>query len=384
MAFNFLKWLFGSRDSPTPVTGTEFFDLFTDTYIRELAFQSCVNLMANAVSKCEIKTFKRGAEVKGPEYYLWNYSPNQNQNSSAFWHKLIYQLYHDRTALVVFNADKAYVADGFNRKQYAVYDDLFSQVTVGDFTFSKTFVASDVLFFELSEKDMKKIIDGLYQSYGQLIQYGMKGYQKSRGEKGTLEIDAMAAGDKTAMDTYNNIVNGGFKTFAEAENAVLPVYKGMKYTSLAGKTYNSDTTRDIRAMIDDVTDFTARGFGIPACLLNGTVQNVDSATDQLLTFAVDPLADTLSEEMNRKTYGANVLRGDFIKFDTGSIKHIDLLSSATNIDKLVCSGVECVNDIRAILGQPIINEDWAWQHFITKNYETVADLIAALNGGENK
>ena len=103
MAFNFLKWLFGSRDSPTEVSGTDFFDIFTDTYVRELAFQSCVNLTANAVSKCEIKTFLAGEEVKGPEYYLWNYSPNQNQNSSAFWHKLIHTLYRDRTALVVEN-----------------------------------------------------------------------------------------------------------------------------------------------------------------------------------------------------------------------------------------------------------------------------------------
>ena len=60
MAFNFLKWLFGSRDSPTEVSGTDFFDIFTDTYVRELAFQSCVNLTANAVSKCEIKTFLAG------------------------------------------------------------------------------------------------------------------------------------------------------------------------------------------------------------------------------------------------------------------------------------------------------------------------------------
>lgn len=35
----------------------EFFDLFTDTYVRELAFQSCVNLTANAISKCEVKTY---------------------------------------------------------------------------------------------------------------------------------------------------------------------------------------------------------------------------------------------------------------------------------------------------------------------------------------
>jgi len=213
----------------------------------------------------------------------------------------------------------------------------------------------------------------------------MKGYSKSRGEKGTLELDATAAGDAKANAAYEALKNNGFKTFADAENAMMPLYKGMKYTSTSQKTYNSDTTRDIRAMIDDVTDFTARAFGIPPPLLNGSVQDVASATDQLLTFCIDPLVDNLAEEMNRKRFGMNgVLKGSYLQIDTGSIKHIDLLAQAANIDKLVCSGVECVNDIRAILGQPIINEPWAWKHFMTKNYETVAELLADFNGGEKK
>ena len=106
----------------------ELFELFTDCYVRELAFQSCVNLTANAVSKCEVKTFLGGREVKDREYYLWNLSPNQNQASAAFWHKLVDRLYRDRTALVVENDGKLYVADSFSRREYALYDDVFSQV----------------------------------------------------------------------------------------------------------------------------------------------------------------------------------------------------------------------------------------------------------------
>ncbi len=49
MAFNFFKWLLRARDAPEAVTVEDMFDLFTDCYIRELAFQSCVNLTANAV-----------------------------------------------------------------------------------------------------------------------------------------------------------------------------------------------------------------------------------------------------------------------------------------------------------------------------------------------
>ena len=383
MAFHFFKWLIRSRDAPEVTTMEEMFDLFTDCYVRELAFQSCVNLTANAVSKCEIKTFLGGKEVKGREYYLWNLSPNQNQTSAAFWHKLVDRLYRDRTALVVENGGKLYVADSFSRKEYALYDDVFSQVAVGDFTFQRTFAASEVLFFELAAQDAKRVVDGLYESYARLIAYGMKGYQRSRGEKGVLELDTNAAGDAKFKETYEEIKNSGFRKFAQAESAVLPMWRGMKYTSLGAKTYNADTTRDIRAMIDDVTDFTARAYGIPASLLNGTVQNVDSATDQFLTFCVDPLADALQEEINRKRNGLDGLRrGDFVQFDTGRIKHIDLLDVAGSVDKLISSGVECVNDIRALLGQPLINEPWAWKHFMTKNYADIEKVLTALVEGE--
>lgn len=383
MAFKFFKWLIRSRDAPEPVTMEEMLELFSDLYIRELAFLSCVNLVANAVSKCEVKTYINGENRKGGEWYRWNYSPNKNQNSSAFWHKVIYSMYRDRAALIVEVGGDLLVADSWNRTEYATREDVFTDVTVGDMTFRKSFPASEVLFFESSAEDMKTIVDGIYHSYSQLIAYGMKGYKKSRGEKGTLELDTNAAGDPKFIETFESIKNEGFRRFAEADNAVMPLYRGMKYSSLASKTYNSDTTRDIRAMIDDITDFTARAFGIPAPLVNNSVQNVESATDQFLTFCVDPLVDNLQEEINRKRYGMQaVTRGSYMEFDTRRIKHIDLLEASSGIEKLVGSGVESINDIRGLLGQPLINEPWAWEHFITKNYSTVAEALAAMEEGE--
>ena len=57
-------------------------------------------------------------------------------------------------------------------------------------------------------------------------------------------------------------------------------------------------------------------------------------------------------------------------------------SAGGSIDKLISSGVECVNDVRALLGQPLINEDWAWKHFITKNYAEIEKVLKALVEGE--
>ena len=78
-----------------------------------------------------------------------------------------------------------------------------------------------------------------------------------------------------------------------------------------------------------------------------------------------------------------IQQGTYLKIDTKCIKHVDLLSVATAIDKLIGSGAFCINDIRKAVGDEPINEAWANQHFITKNYETVENALTALEGGEN-
>ena len=113
------------------------------------------------------------------------------------------------------------------------------------------------------------------------------------------------------------------------------------------------------------------------------VQGVNEVTDQLLTFCVDPLADMLSEEVNRKRYGRdNYLKGNYLRIDTKAIKHIDLLSVATSIDKLISSGAYSINDIRRVCNDEPIKETWADKHFMTKNY-TVADLMATMEGNDD-
>jgi Ni,Fe-hydrogenase III large subunit len=84
--WTWLKSKFSSGSIPLggDLCSDDLADAFGDLYIREMAFWSAVNLVANAVSKCEIKTFENGKEVKKQEYYLWNIEPNRNQNSSAF------------------------------------------------------------------------------------------------------------------------------------------------------------------------------------------------------------------------------------------------------------------------------------------------------------
>lgn len=388
MGLNFKRWLLEKlgdgtdRVSSAEIGADDLFGLSAEIYARELAFWSCVNIVSNAISKCEFKTFVSDKETRGPEYYTWNVEPNANQNSSAFIHKWISQLYSWNEALVIEQNGQLLVADSFDRKPYALYEDVFSQVQVGDFTFNRTFTQSEVLYFRLSEKNMRLIANGLYAAYQKMIDYGMRSYQRSRGQKGVITIDTMAAGGSSWQKEYENLKNRDFKSFFDAENAVMPLFKGFRYDDLGSKTYSNEGTRDIRAMIDDVSDFTAKAFGIPPALLSGEVQGTSDALDQFLTFCIDPLADMLQEEINRKRSGyEGFSQGTYLQIDTRAIKHVDLLSVSTAIDKLISSGAYCINDIRKLTNDQVIDEPWAWQHFMTKNYATVAELLKAL--GEN-
>lgn len=375
--FEQIKRLVSGDDSKEVITtdevpGAELWGLSSEVYVRELAFLSCVNLMGNAISKCEFKTFAAGKEIKGAEHYLWNVEPNRNQNSSTFLHKLIYQLYHDNAVLVVESGGQLLVADDYQRTEYALKDNLYTQVRVGDFVFNRSFAETDVIYLELGEQNMRQLINGLYGVYQKLIDYGMRSYRKSRGAKGVLTIDATASGDSKFQDSLAAMQNGGFKSFAEAESGVLTLYKGLEYNDIGSKTYSNEGTRDIRAMIDDVSDFTAKAFGIPPVLLSGQVAGIDDALQQFLTFAVDPLADMFQEEINRKRNGYEGFKhGNYLQIDTSTITHLDKIKFAESIDKLISSGAYCVNDIRLMMGDPIIDEPWAWQHYITKNYEDI-------------
>jgi hypothetical protein len=74
-------------------------------------------------------------------------------------------------------------------------------------------------------------------------------------------------------------------------------------------------------------------------------------------------------------------KGNYLKIDTKQIKHVDLLSVSTAVDKLIGSGAFCINDIRVVCGEQIIDEPWAWQHYVTKNYEAIEAALTLLKGG---
>nr|DAQ30138.1 MAG TPA: portal protein [Caudoviricetes sp.] len=388
MALSFLKWLRGETSTQqVNVTCQELFEAAQEYQIRELSFWICVNMVANALGRCEFRTFREHEEIQEREYYLWNISPNANQNSSVFLHKLVSQLYKTNEALVVSTLPRGelqslVVADSWDApEEWPSRQNEYRGIVVGDYQYQYPIYENSVLHLKLNNKNMRPIIDGLYQSYSKMVSAAMKAYTWGNGQHWKVHVNQIAQGDPNWQEQFQSMISNQVKVFLDSDGAILPEFDGYAYENVGGN--GSSDTRDIRAMIEDIFDFTARGFLIPAVLVNGTVEGTADANTRFLTNCIDPLADQLQEEINRKRYGYDGWKqGNYIRVDTSSIIHFDMFANAANVEKLVGSGAYTINDVRRAANQAIINEPWADEHFMTLNISTMNEATRNLSAEE--
>ncbi|MCL2699807.1 MAG: phage portal protein [Defluviitaleaceae bacterium] len=356
-----------------------------ETAIRELALNVAAGMIAATVSNCEFKTYSKGEILKGREHYLWNVKPNANESSAEFIQKWVYTLCMNGEALIVFDKPlgsgdmQAFVADTFAvKREFALYPAIYSDVTTGNFTFNRDFSADDVLYCKLNNTDVKKLIDQYYEGYKKLIDMAYKAFSKSRGERGVLET-IRAPGDTDYEAEVRKIMDKLFKPYFANDSAVLPLFDGQKYTRVNGNGQREfGEAGDVTKLIGDVFNMTALAFRIPPALMRGEMADISQLMMCYLTFCIDPLCGLLSNEITAKRYSRDdYIAGDYLEIDTSNVQHRDLLDAATAIDKLIASGAFSINDVREALGVAKIDEPWADQHYITKNYGDIEDALGA-------
>lgn len=378
----FLK-AFGRQSTINVKTRLE--EEFTEVFFKELATACAINMIANTVSKCEIRTFIKGQPQKRAEYYLWNYEPNQNENSSDFMQHFISNLCYDNEALIVEVNGKLYVADSFSRQEYSFRETVFSNIVIGELTLQRSYRASEVIYMQLNNINARQRLEGSYTSYGKTVARAIRNMLRQGAEKGILNIDAQTSQQTDFADKLSELINERFKPFYDANSAVLPLQQGYTYTDVTKQ--GMTTPADLNERINYEFEMAGRAWRIPKALILGDVVEVEKITKNFLTFAIDPITEKLGEEITRKRYGAKEFaKGNYIDINTNCIQHIDIFEQATNCDKLLSSGLYSIDELRTKLSDTAINKDWSQKHYITKNYaeaETMAHLGDA-EGGDKK
>jgi len=376
---SFLNWIYSFLGvGGTTVSMTDKASALEEQLAIEIfAIHSAINLIASSVSKCEFKTYSKGVENKGNEFYLWNIEPNKNQNSSQFLQELVSKLLFNNECLVLEVNGELVIADTFHQEEFAINENYFESVTKGTWSSQRTYKMSDVMYFKLGNTDTRALLSNLMIGYNSLVSMSMGKYKRSGGRKGILDIDATAAGDKNFQSKFDDLMNIRFKKYFESENAVLPLHKGYKYDEQGGEGSKKSASEivDIAAITKEIFERVAQAFKIPTALLRGDIADIGATTSNYLTFCVDPLCDMMSEEANRKRFGkVAYLSGSYLRVDTTTIRHISVFGISEAFDKLIASGGYTINQLREKCGDTPIKEAFADQHYITKNYQKIEAL----------
>ncbi len=339
--------------------------------LQRIAVTLCKDYIASAISKCEMRTFLQGKEIFGDEYYLWNVRPNPNQTSTEFWREVIYRLYEENEVLIVPVQNSMLIADGFAQKEYALYPTVFSGITRGTLKLDGVYDSSTAIYLTLSESMRpQSLISGISELLNNTLETAVKKYKLDGGEHGIYESDAVAMGDDKDNKQAEKQVYERFKDYFNNENAVLKLNSGEKYTMLnKNNGQKTSIVNDITALLEQAIVTSAQAYKIPPTLILGTVADTKTAVTNFLTFCIDPLLDMITEAINAVRYGKEVLKGSYIMADTSCIEHIDALNIAGNLDKLKGAGLFSTNEIRRKINEPGINEAWADEYTLTKNYE---------------
>lgn len=352
-------------------------------HLTELALFTAIDFIARSLAKCEFVTVNNNRESRKAEYYLWNYSPNKHQTKIEFFTQAVAKLIFDNELLIVETADnQLMIADSFSRTERALIDDTFSGVTCRNFTYQRTFFESEVIYLRYNNFALNGLLSDMCNTYEQLMLSAQERYNKAVGHKGILKLENYSFGDENFAETYNKVLSKQFKAFYANKNAVMPLYKGMHYdepSTDAGKTTNSEIN-DIQKLKTEAYTIVGNALHIPPAILSGEASQLSDAMDCAIGNAIDPIANMFEQEITKKRFGgAEFNKGNYLLIDTTTVRHIDAISQANNLDKSIASGVLTPAQAQKYCNMLPCSEAWAHTYYLTKNYQTIAN---ALKGGE--
>lgn len=362
--------------------------LATNINYKEYALQLCINKLASALSLCQFDTYEKGTPKKNHYWWKFNFEPNHNTNAPDFLYQIIYQMVYDPDGALVYQSDdgQLIVAESFNVIERSIYENVYTDIILyGGFKLQGIYKESEVLRYQLPNKNIRKFVDGIYEDYGELIQVTTNAYIRERSMKLLLEIGTTfdqqfqsvvdeETGETEADQILDDILTKRFKGVFKPSDTLTPLEEGLsikqvdesRSSTVAGQIKATEVTELFIKIVDMVAD----AFAIPRGLLKGDVADVEAMTENFITFGVRPLSTEIESENNRKLYKfKNVSEGTKMKVITDSIRTYDWVKVANAADKYVAATVFNSNEIRRKLGEEESKNPELNKYRTTKNYK---------------
>lgn len=366
--FSFLK-----RDSTFESSYTFNFDYEEPSrpYLKKMALETVISFIARSISMSDIRITVDGKRVYNNEHYAFNVRPNTDQSAADFWFHFVYTLIDEGEVLAIPTEDGSLlIADSFTRKEYAVYPDIFSNVTVKDYTFQRTFTMDEVVYLKYGNEKLTKFTDGMFKDYTNLFNRLIEINLRSNQIRAVVGIDSNQALDEKRQTQLQSFIDNLFKSFREKAIAIVPKLKGFDYEEVANGSESSRSVDELtklkKSLIDEVCDI----LSVPQALVHGDIADMDSLMKAYTKFCLGPINKMIEDELNAKFIEkADYLKGDRI-YVIG-IQAVSIIENAEAVDKLVASGAYTRNEVRVKFGDEPSDNPALDEFVLTKNYQSV-------------
>ncbi|MFQ3845817.1 phage portal protein [Staphylococcus pseudoxylosus] len=353
-------------------------------YIKQWALDTCINHIARTISQTKFEIIDgENKDSSSTTHYKLNVRPNTDESAATFWQKVIRKLIYDNEVLIVVTDKKdLIIADDFHREEYALYDDIFEHVIIGEFEFERSFKMSEVIYLEYNNIGITNMLYGMFGDYGDIFGRLIKSNLMNNQIRATLGMDANTPLTNASNDDMQRFINNAYKAFESNDIAIVPVQKGYKYEEhTSSNTKNTSQIDDLAKIPNQLLSYVARNLGIPVGLINGDTADIEAMTDNYMKFCIKPIIEKITDELNAKLFSERGYKeGKRIK--AISIDQKGPLEVSEAVDKLIASGSFNRDEIRVLTGFEPIGSEEMQKFIITKNYQTVDEESTSDEGGD--
>jgi len=357
-------------------------DLTYDTthraYLKKMSLETCINFIGRTISQSDFRFMKNKKREFNDWHYLLNVRPNTDQSAADFWQNFIYKLIYDNEVLVVLtDTNDLLIADSFDRNEYAIYPDVFSDVTVKDYTFKRTFRMDEVIHISYNNEKLTSFMSGTFEDYANLYSRMVEISLRNNQIRGTVSVESTQSLNEENRTKLQKFIDKLFDAFRNNSVAIVPKLKGFEYNEVAKGESNGSSIDELtklkRALVDEVAEI----LGIPKALIHGDLSEYETAIKAYVKFPIGALVKKIEDELNAKL----IPKEEFLKGSNIEVKGVtekDLIDNAEAVDKLVASGAFTRNEVRELFGAERSDNPELDEFVITKNY------TKAVGGGESK
>lgn len=357
----------------------DFFIDYVTNYnaLSDLALEIGVSRIADVIAKCGFTVHTKEFGKKEIEYQL-NVKPNINQNATDFWKQAINRaIKNDEGCLIVKLSQGIFIADSWTCDDNVIKERTYKNINiiVDDDTYRirRSFKASDVVHLRYSNPLLIKKLNEINKLNAKGWSVALNGF-RTKAPKIKVNIPAqlkLQTADGKVV-TSNEYAEQIAEKLSEDEIKAIVSSSGIDISTIDLK--NTLSASDIKALREEIFTTTAIALGIPKSVFYGEASDNNN---EFITYACEPIMNIIDNAVNGAWLTKDeYIIGNKIYINRLNVKHIDVIDSASNLDKLYQNGWS-FNDVLKLLGQPELDEDWAKERRFTKNYST------NLEGGEN-